>query len=109
MDGPSDNVLGVPQMKKCLASLALLATAATLPGMVSAATYPSLKPGTFKPMFVVGPKHNIPAYHNPHANLPQWNGSFKDLTGKTVNFTQIGGNPSSTNATSTIKLLIIPI
>ena len=50
-------------MKKCLASLALLATAATLPGTVSAATHLSLQPGTFKPVFAVGPKHNIPAYH----------------------------------------------
>jgi len=54
-------------MKKCLASLALLATAATLPGTVSAATHPVLKPGTFKPVFLVGPKHNIPAYHTPSA------------------------------------------
>jgi len=96
-------------MKKCLASLALLGAAAMLPGTVSAATYPSLKPGTFKPMFLVGPKHNIPPYHAPSANLPQWNGSYTDLTGKTVTFTQIGGDPSKTNATSKITLLIIPI
>ncbi|HEY2444667.1 MAG TPA: hypothetical protein VGI20_02890 [Rhizomicrobium sp.] len=96
-------------MRKSLASVALMATAAMLPGTFSAAAKPLLQPGTAKPVFVVGPRHNIPAYHTPSSNLPQWNGSFTDLKGNNVNFTQIGGNPSTTNTTSTITVLIIPI
>jgi len=96
-------------MKKRLAALALLGTAVTLPGMVSAATYPTLKPGTYKPMFVVLPQRPANYPHGSAASLAQWNGTYKDLKGNTVNFTQIGGNPATTNTTSTMKIMIIPI
>ncbi len=97
-------------MTKRLGALALLAAAVALPGMVSAATYPSLEPGTFKPMFVVGPKHAAPLTNRvPGSNLTQWNGSFTDLTGKTINFTQIGTSPATTNTTTTTTIYIIPI
>ena len=92
-------------MKKRLGALTLLAASVSLPSMVAAATdtFPA------KPMFKVGPMHNIPAYHKPAAQLPQWNGSFTDLTHKTITFTQIGGDPATTNSTSTITVLLIPI
>lgn len=100
-------------MKKRLVALALLAASIALPGMVSAATdssLPSLKPGTFKPMFVIGPKHNNPnSFHRASSDLPQWNGSYTDLTNKTINFTQIGGDPATTNSTSTVNVLLIPV
>lgn len=100
-------------MKKRLAALALLAASVALPGMASAATdpnLPSLKPGTFKPMFVVGPKHNAPLTNKvPLNELPQWNGSFTDLKGNNITFTQIGDNPATTNSTSDITVLIIPV
>ena len=99
-------------MKKRFAALALLAASIALTGTAGAVTDPNLpviKPGTAKPLFVVGPKHNIPAYHNPSAQVPQWNGSYTDLTGKNINFTQIGGNPATTNSTSTVQVLLIPV
>jgi hypothetical protein len=99
-------------MKKRLAALTLLAGSVAA-GMVSAAAdpnLPSLKPGTFKPMYVVGPKHTAPLTNKvPSSDLPQWNGSFTDRTNKTVTFTQIGGNPATTDATDTITVLLIPI
>src|SRR5579862_8059642 len=93
-------------MNKRLGALALLAASVSLPSMVSAATdtFPA------KPMFVVGPKINNPIPpHRATSELPQWNGSYTDLTGKTINFTQIGGNPATTNTTSTVNVLLIPI
>jgi len=97
-------------MKKRLGALALLAAAVALPGMVSAASYPSLKPGTFKPMYVVGPKHAAPLNNKlPLSELTQWNGSFTDLKGNNITFTQIGTNPATTNTTTTNTVYIIPI
>jgi hypothetical protein len=103
---------GFTEMKKRLAALALLAAAATLPGMASAASdtgLPSLKPGTFKPMFLFAKEPAPLTRHVPTTELPQWNGSYTDLLGKTINFTQIGGNPATTNATTTITVLFIPV
>lgn len=99
-------------MKMRLAALALLAASVALPGMVSAATnpnLPSLKPGTFKPMFVA--KHNEQPLTQkiPTAQLAQWNGSYTDLLGNTINFTQVGGNPATTNTTTTVTVLLIPV
>src|ERR1700720_2348099 len=98
-------------MKKRLGALALLTAAVSLPGMVSAATDSNVpKLGKFKPMFVVGPKINNPIPpHRAASDLPQWNGSYTDLTGRTVTFTQIGGDPTNTNSTSKITVLLIPI
>ena len=45
----------------------------------------------------------------PGVQLAQWNGSFTDLTNKTVNFTMVGPNPAITNASTTIPVVIIPI
>src|SRR5215469_14262020 len=93
-------------MNKRLGALALLAASVSLPSMVAAATdtFPA------KPMFKVGPYHNNPVpFHPASSNLPQWNGSYTDLTKKTITFTQIGGDPATTNSTSTIQVLLIPI
>jgi hypothetical protein len=96
-------------MKTRLGALALLSAAVTLPGMASAAHY-LIPPGTVKPMFVVGPKHYIPIPPHPaSSDLPQWNGSYTDLLGNTIKFTQIGGDPTNTDTTSTITVLLIPI
>ena len=113
LGGPGGPNEGVIDMTKRLKALALLAAAVSLPGMASAGTDPNLptmKPGTFQPMFVVGPKINNPLPpHRAASNLPQWNGSYTDLTGHTINFTQIGGDPASTNKTSKITVLLIPL
>ena len=106
MGGPSGKSKGFNKMDKRLAALALLAASVSLPSMVAAATdtFPA------KPMFVVGPRHNNPLPpHRAASQLPSWNGSYTDLTGKTVTFTQIGGNPATTNTTSTVNVLLIPI
>jgi hypothetical protein len=98
-------------MKKRLAALALLAASVSLPSMASAGSDPSLhslKPGTFKPKFVAL-HHDLQSYKTPLAQLPQWNGSFTDLKGSNRTFTQIGGNPSNTNSTSTVQVLLIPV
>jgi len=96
-------------MKKRLGALALLAAAVTLPGLASADEN-LIPPGTVKPMFVVGPKNNNPfPPHRAASNLPQWNGSYTDLLGNTIKFTQIGGDPTNTNTTSTITVLLIPL
>lgn len=40
--------------------------------------------------------------------LPQWNGSFTDRTGKQVNFTMVGGNPANT-ATTHVPVVLVPV
>jgi hypothetical protein len=63
-----------------------------------------------KRMFVTLPQHpqkyNVPS---PAGNLTQWNGKFKDLTNHTRTFTMVGTNPGTTNTTSTIPLIVIPV
>lgn len=101
-------------MQKRFAALALLAAAATLTGTAGAATnnLPTLKPGTFKPMFLAT-RSNTPIHYNHYVSsssqLAQWNGSYTDLTKKTINFTQVGGDPATTNSTTTVTVLLIPI
>jgi hypothetical protein len=89
------------------ASLALLASAIALPA-VPVAAQPSSIP---KPKFIVLPNHmgaTLPA-GKPTAQLPQWNGSFTDHLGQTINFTMVGGDPAATNTTSNVRVYIIPI
>jgi hypothetical protein len=102
-------------MSKRLAALALLAASCALPGIASAAAEGQSGPGPqiAKPMFTALPQHgNLQANQNskkPVGQLPQWNGSYTDLTGKTITFTQIGGNPANTDTTTTITVLLIPV
>jgi hypothetical protein len=69
--------------------------------------YPTINDA--KPMFVAGPPHLDLAPENPQASLVQWNGSFTDLTGKTVNFTMVGTSALNTNTATTIPVFLIPI
>jgi hypothetical protein len=64
-----------------------------------------------RPMFVTLPNHmNLaPKKTTPAAQLVQWSGSFRDLTGKTVNYVMVGTNPATTNTSSTVPVYIIPI
>jgi hypothetical protein len=63
-----------------------------------------------KPMFKVIPHHNTQAKEAPASGpIVQWNGTFKDLTGRTVSFTMIGTDPTKTNVSSTIPVVIIPV
>ena len=62
-----------------------------------------------KPMFKTLPNHAGLAPVAPAATLTQWNGSFKDLLGHTINYTMVGTSPISTNVTTTIPVYIIPV
>src|SRR3569832_1873165 len=63
-----------------------------------------------RPLFVTLPNHmSLAPRGTPAAQLVQWNGSFRDLTGKTVNYVMVGTNPATTNTSSTVPVYIIPI
>jgi len=64
-----------------------------------------------KPVFVVIPRGNAEdamAQSFIAANIPMWSSSFKVGT-TTFNFTMIGTNPASGNATTSVPVVIIPI
>jgi hypothetical protein len=66
-----------------------------------------------RPMFTVVPNnapwhHPLPVHH-PGAQLTQWNGSFTDHTGATINYTMVGTDPSNTNVTTIVPVLLIPV
>ena len=82
--------------------LSTLALAALLPASANAAS-------KAKPRFVTLPNHLSLAPRNPQSSLAQWNGSFVDLTGRAITYTMVGSNPSSTNTTTTIPVVIVPI
>lgn len=86
--------------------LAVLATAFTVNASLA---QPDLsKP---RPMFITLPNNHAANYvRKPDtAQLPQWNGSFTDHLGQTVNFTMVGGDPATTNTISKVRILIVPI
>lgn len=62
-----------------------------------------------KPMYKAGPNHMDLASKEPTASLVQWNGSYTDLTGKTITYTQIGTDPFNTNTSTTTPVVIIPV
>jgi len=63
-----------------------------------------------KPFFTTLPNHTQLAPHTPNApSLTQWNGGFKDLTNKTVNYTMVGTNPALSNVSTKVPVYIIPI
>lgn len=82
-------------------AIAMLALAAT-----AFAQYPQVN-GV--PMFAHPAPHLDLAPPHSAANLAQWNGSFKDLTGVTRTFTMVGSSPVTTNKTTTVSVWIIPI
>jgi hypothetical protein len=94
-------------MKLRFASLAILASAAVLPLAAHAAGNDAAP----RPMFTTLPNNHaqVPAPPKGSKNITQWNGTFKDLNGNTINYTMIGTDPNSTNTTSHIKTIIIPI
>jgi hypothetical protein len=94
-------------MKKRFATTALLATAALLTFTAASAddgTYPDARP-----VFGAYPVHTFAARKYPPIPLMQWSNSFVDLKGNTVTYTMVGTDPSSTNVTTNVKVLIIPI
>jgi hypothetical protein len=91
-------------MKKGFCLLAVLACMASIAFAQDAPTpYPNPTPA-----FIALPQHGQPS--EPSAKqLVQWNGSFTDLTHVKRTFTMIGTDPSKTNTTTTIKVLVVPI
>jgi hypothetical protein len=89
-------------MNSHYASVSALAFATLLPLAATAHTQ-------VKPRFVTLPNHYNLAPHHPAASLTQWNGSFTDLTNKTVSYVMVGTNPNSTNTSTTIPVVLIPI
>ena len=96
-------------------SLALLATASTIvlaSATAGAATkeLPQNVPHRYVTLPNNAPGHVMPARHLPLAAvLPQWNGSFKDKTGATINFTMAGPDPKVTNAPTTVPVVLVPV
>ncbi len=86
------------------ASLALLASAAFVPAQ-------SAQQGSAKPMFITLPNHNMNWKPSGRiaGQLPQWNGSFTDNLGQTVNYTMVGADPATSNATTRVRVYIIPV
>ena len=64
----------------------------------------------------VNPKPMFTRMHHPEiaarsgaANLVQWNGGFTDITHQKITFTMVGTDPTKTNITTTIPVVIVPI
>ena len=98
-------------MKTRIASLALLATSVAVSFAVTASAGSADKMSQAKPMFVTLPSNyagHVAPIH-PTAQLVQWNGSFTDLTNKQVNYTMVGTDPATSNAPTTIPVILIPI
>jgi len=94
-------------MKIRIAS-ALLASAAMLPCMTNASLAQGNPYPDAKPMFVVGP-HLGQAPKAGGPQLPQWNGSFTDLTHAKINYTMPGSSPNKAGKTTTFTVVIIPL
>src|SRR5271165_6235073 len=94
-------------MKIRIAS-ALLASAAMLPCMTNASLAQGNPYPDAKPMFVVGP-HLGQAPKAGGPQLPQWNGSFTDLTHAKINYTMPGSSPNTAGKTTTFTVVIIPL
>src|SRR5206468_7371806 len=66
---------------------------------------------TPKPLFRTLPNnlrwHPLPPAGSPQ--LTQWNGSFTDHLGQTINYTMPGTDPATSNASTTFPVVIVPI
>lgn len=91
-------------MSKSYKTLVLIVLACTcLAGMAVAQN-------TAKPRYAALPPHSYYATSQqpPAGNLSQWNGSYKHK-GQTINFTMVGPDPRTNNATTTVPVYIIPV
>jgi hypothetical protein len=62
-----------------------------------------------KPMYKTLPVHPGKASANVSSPLVQWNGSFTDLTKRKITYTMVGTDPSKTNTSTTIPVILVPI
>lgn len=87
---------------------ASLALASASVAFAQEAKYPEVLDA--KPMYAVLPNHmELAPKGQASTSLVQWNGSFTDLTKKTINFTMIGTDPTKTDTSTTIPVYIIPV
>jgi hypothetical protein len=86
---------------------ASLALASASVAFAQEAKYPEILDA--KPMFAVLPNHPELAPKSNPTTLVQWNGTFTDITKKTITFTMIGTDPTSTNTSTTVPVYIIPV
>src|SRR4051794_16536999 len=98
-------------MQMSVSSLAALAALSAFSSGVAAA--PTINPATVRPMFLALPG-NAPGHHaalrpGQVTPLAQWDGSFVDRLGNTVNFTMAGTDPATNNAPVSIPVVIIPL
>lgn len=87
------------------------AVAAIIATILASAAQAAPRP---KPMFVTLPAKPATAamLHRPQlpgSNLKQWNGSFVDTLGQTVNYTMVGTDPSAGGVRSTVPVILIPL
>jgi hypothetical protein len=88
-----------------LALLATIASGSAVCGPAEASTFKVVKP-----LFLALPAKPAPQRpFVPGGPLVQWNGSFVDHLGQTINYTMVGTDPSKTNVVTTIPVAIIPI
>ncbi len=95
-------------MKRSLITLAVLATAVTLP---YAAQTASAADQAATPMFTVLPTHGTGKIYAPGhqpAALQTWTGSFK-YNGVKHTYTMVGTSPKATNVTTTITVYVVPV
>jgi hypothetical protein len=64
-------------------------------------------------LYLVIPKdvpwhHQLPN-HRPGAQLTQWNGSFTDHLGQTINYTMVGTDPNRTNTKTVTPVVLVPV
>jgi len=97
-------------MSRILSPAVAFAATMTLAGLAAAAPAHH-QFSVIRPLFGTVP-HNAKWHRAPKVGSPQltqWNGSFTDHLGRTVNYTMVGTDPNKTNTTSKITVLVIPL
>jgi hypothetical protein len=95
-------------MMKRVASLAMLAGAVALTCVANAAT-PMWHGQPVKPMFKVLPAKSSTIPGQRAVTLQTWTGTFQDLKGHTVTYKHVGMDPATSNTSTHIKLIAIPV
>jgi hypothetical protein len=82
-----------------------------LAGMLLAGTAFGQYNSAVRPRYEALPPHSYYPFTLNQASTPlaQWNGKFTDLLHQNITFTMVGADPSKSNVTTTIPVVIIPI
>jgi len=92
-----------------VSTLALLALSfVSTPALSGPAALSQFK--IIRPLFRALPAKAAPQrFFVPGGPLVQWNGSFVDHTGQTINYTMVGTDPATTKGITTVPVVIVPI